>query len=99
MQHTSAAAGAGHQHHPHHHLHRPGPNETHRIDQGGVSNFAPLAGSEYVSPHPNPDAAYKSSTTTSTTTKTSGAYGPLTDNSNVPYKESDYIEGKPMKNV
>jgi len=94
MQHTSAGAGGAHHHHHHHH-HNNAHAETHRIDQGGI---APIAGTEYTSPNGNPDAAYKSHTTTSVNTAGTGTSGPLTDNSNLPYKPSDYTTGKPVTN-
>jgi len=94
MQHTSAAAG-GMAHHPHHHEHHhhhhaTGHTETHRIDQGGV---APIAGSEYISQPGNPDSAYKSQNTTTVNT-VSNTSGPVTDNSNLPYKPADYTAAK-----
>jgi len=54
-----------------------------------------LGGSEYVGTSgPN----YTSATTTTTTTRTNASGSPVTDNSNVPYKPSDYTTGKPVHN-
>jgi len=99
MQHTSAAAGgvaatgaAAHHHHHHQHHHQTGAHTQH-LDQGGV---APIAGTEYTSPSGNPDAAYKSHSSTTVNT-TSSASGPVTDNSTLPYKPSNYTEGKPIQ--
>jgi len=105
MQHTQAARGTdttthGH-HHQHHHQHHTGSEGHHqRLDQGGVSNIAPLGGSEYAShTSNNPDAAYKSSTTNTPAVNTAGSNkGPVTDNTdmNSAYKKGDYTEGKPI---
>jgi len=69
---------------------------TRRMDQSGVSNIAPLGGSEYPNTRTNPDAAYKSSTTANPPVNTKGTTGPITDNSDVAYKKGDYMEGHPV---
>jgi len=65
--------------------------KAHRQSLQATSAAAPLAGSEYVGTNNAPN--YTSATTSHTTTTSSNLSGPITDNSSVPYKPSDYTAG------